>query len=239
MHGGSVVARSDGAGRGSEFLIRLPVVATQPATRGAARSALAIPPRRVLVIEDNLDTAETLQEVLLAWDHEVAVAHDGREGVEKVRAFRPDVVLCDVGLPVMDGYERRARDPRRSGARVGRSGRDDRVRAPRRRARAAGKPGSTGTSASRCQSNASKRSWRLSRESSCWSRWPLDPSPRKTPPPGRRRSLASFPRGDGILLFSPPPAPGGHGRFSRTEDRLHGPITVEQFTTPGARLRRR
>jgi two-component system, chemotaxis family, CheB/CheR fusion protein len=61
--------------------------------------------RRVLVIEDNRDTADTLREMLLMWDHEVEVAHDGRAGVEKARAFHPDVVLCDIGLPELDGYE--------------------------------------------------------------------------------------------------------------------------------------
>jgi CheY-like chemotaxis protein len=59
----------------------------------------------VLVVEDNYDAAETLREMLLLWDHEVEVAHDGREGLDKARVFQPDVVLCDIGLPVMDGYE--------------------------------------------------------------------------------------------------------------------------------------
>jgi len=58
----------------------------------------------VLVVEDNEDAAETLREMLLMWDHEVEVARDGREGVERARLFRPDIVLCDIGLPVMDGY---------------------------------------------------------------------------------------------------------------------------------------
>jgi two-component system CheB/CheR fusion protein len=105
LHGGSVEARSEGRGRGAEFLIRLPVAPEPPALRGPPRTAVRMPRRRVLVIEDNLDAAETLREVLLTWAHEVEVAHDGREGVEKARAFRPDVVLCDIGLPVMDGYE--------------------------------------------------------------------------------------------------------------------------------------
>jgi CheY-like chemotaxis protein len=64
-----------------------------------------MPRHRVLVVEDNADAAETLREMLEMWDHEVEVAHDGREGLDKARAFQPDVILCDIGLPVMDGYE--------------------------------------------------------------------------------------------------------------------------------------
>ncbi|BDG01235.1 hypothetical protein AMOR_02310 [Anaeromyxobacter oryzae] len=56
------------------------------------------------MVEDNPDTAETLREMLLMWNYEVEVAHDGRTGLEKARAFLPDVVLCDIGLPEMDGY---------------------------------------------------------------------------------------------------------------------------------------
>jgi two-component system CheB/CheR fusion protein len=72
--------------------------------RRTALEPAATPRRRVVVIEDSIDAAETLREMLLMWDQEVEVAHDGREGLEKVRAFRPDVVLCDIGLPLMDGY---------------------------------------------------------------------------------------------------------------------------------------
>ena len=61
--------------------------------------------RRVLVVEDNRDAAEALQEMLLLWDQEVEVAHDGREAIDKAQTFRPDVVLCDIGLPLMDGYD--------------------------------------------------------------------------------------------------------------------------------------
>jgi two-component system, chemotaxis family, CheB/CheR fusion protein len=71
----------------------------------ADREPDAMPRHRVLVVEDNVDAAETLREMLLLWDHEVEVAHDGRLGVEQARAFLPDVVLCDIGLPGMDGYE--------------------------------------------------------------------------------------------------------------------------------------
>ncbi len=105
LHGGSVEARSEGPGRGSEFLLRLPLAPEQPALGPPTSSPLSMPHHRVLVIEDNADAAETLCEVLLMWNHEIEVAYDGRAGVEKARTFRPDVVLCDIGLPVMDGYE--------------------------------------------------------------------------------------------------------------------------------------
>jgi CheY-like chemotaxis protein len=76
-----------------------------PGSRPVGWSASPAPVRRVLVVEDNPDTAETLREMLLLWNHDVEVAHDGRTGVEKARAFHPDIVLCDIGLPEMDGYE--------------------------------------------------------------------------------------------------------------------------------------
>jgi PAS domain S-box-containing protein len=106
LHGGSVEARSDGPGRGAEFLVRIPLAPERAALNEPARpAATAMPQRRVLVIEDNIDAAETLGEMLRLWGHEVAVAHDGRAGLEKARTFTPDVVLCDIGLPVMDGYQ--------------------------------------------------------------------------------------------------------------------------------------
>jgi two-component system CheB/CheR fusion protein len=106
-HGGRVEARSQGLGRGSEFTVSLPLVADMT-------EALHVPPaarrmrtarRRVLVIEDSVDTAETLREALVMGHHEVAVAHDGEEGLATARVFKPDVVLCDIGLPGVDGYE--------------------------------------------------------------------------------------------------------------------------------------
>ncbi|WP_242333629.1 MULTISPECIES: ATP-binding protein [Anaeromyxobacter] len=107
LHGGSVEARSGGAGRGAELVVRLPLA---PPDGGSPRHeppapVAAVGPLRVLVIEDNVDAAETLRELLLMWGHEVAVAHDGAAGVERARALRPEVVLCDIGLPVMSGYE--------------------------------------------------------------------------------------------------------------------------------------
>jgi two-component system CheB/CheR fusion protein len=103
MHGGTVEGRSAGLGEGAEFKVRLPLAAG--VARAPSRSPAPVAgPRRVLVVEDNLDAAETLRMVLEMGGHEVEVAHDGTRGLEAVREFRPDVVLCDIGLPGMDGY---------------------------------------------------------------------------------------------------------------------------------------
>jgi signal transduction histidine kinase len=105
QHGGTVEARSDGPGRGSEFVVRLGLTSAPGQRRDEpAPEALAGPGRRVLIIEDNVDAAETLREVLDMSGHEVEIAYDGRAGIEKARAFRPDVALCDITLPEMDGY---------------------------------------------------------------------------------------------------------------------------------------
>jgi PAS domain S-box-containing protein len=108
MHGGSVTAASEGLGKGSEFTVRL------PALEGSAErksSPLVTPPRvsrpstRVLIVDDNLDTARGLSRLLKLLGHDVRVAHDGQEAVEAARAHRPEVVLLDIGLPGIDGYE--------------------------------------------------------------------------------------------------------------------------------------
>jgi PAS domain S-box-containing protein len=106
LHGGSVSAASDGPGQGAAFTIRLPLLVTAArATPARRRAGGRRHPRRVLVVEDNEDAANTLREVLELDDHVVEVAYTGREGLEKARAFHPDLVLCDIGLPEMDGYE--------------------------------------------------------------------------------------------------------------------------------------
>ena len=106
LHGGSVRVASDGLDKGAAFTISLPLDVTvaraMSAQRGLAGTAA---PRRVLVIEDNEDAADTLREVLELDEHVVEVAYSGRDGIEKARAFHPDVVLCDIGLPEMDGYQ--------------------------------------------------------------------------------------------------------------------------------------
>ncbi len=106
MHGGTVSVGSEGLGKGAEFTVRLPLETTESAAIAWARGAVTSGgPRRVLIIEDNVDAAESLREVLELGEHLVEVARSGAEGVEKARTFGPDVVLCDIGLPGMDGYE--------------------------------------------------------------------------------------------------------------------------------------
>ena len=105
LHGGKVSAISAGTGRGAEFIIEL-LPTTAPATVTAAPAAPAARrPRRVLVIEDNVDAAESLKDLLELHGHVVEVAPDGPNGLTLARTFRPEVVLCDIGLPGMSGYE--------------------------------------------------------------------------------------------------------------------------------------
>jgi two-component system CheB/CheR fusion protein len=121
LHGGRVTARSEGEGRGSEFVVSLQLHAPVAAAVDAGSGSLLQPKaRRVLVVEDNGDSAETLRDALALSGHEVTVAHAGLEGLASARAFCPDVVLCDIGLPGMDGYEfaraiRRDSDPKLRG----------------------------------------------------------------------------------------------------------------------------
>jgi signal transduction histidine kinase/CheY-like chemotaxis protein len=109
LHGGAVVARSGGIGAGSEFEIRLPGLLRDSARRDEVTQApvakVAGASRRVLVVDDNVDSAEMLREVLQAAGHEVALAHDGPAALAVVEHFAADIALLDIGLPVMDGYE--------------------------------------------------------------------------------------------------------------------------------------
>ena len=105
LHGGDVRASSAGFDQGAEFVVRLPLATEAALSSDAALDDARVPvPRRVLLIEDDRDIAEGLRIVLTLDGHLVEVAYDGLEGLAKARAFEPDVVLCDLGLPKKDGY---------------------------------------------------------------------------------------------------------------------------------------
>ncbi len=108
LHGGNVEAQSDGIGKGSEFIVRLPIADIPvPALPGpaAGEKPPCGPKRRILVVDDNRDTADSLATILQLMGHDTEMAHDGLEAVRAAAAFRPDVVLLDIGLPQIDGYE--------------------------------------------------------------------------------------------------------------------------------------
>jgi PAS domain S-box-containing protein len=104
LHGGSAAAASDGPGTGATFTITLPLDAAIPSEREPRDHHGGAQARRVFIIEDNVDAADSLREVLELAGHVVAVAYSGPEGLKEARSFRPDVVICDIGLPEMDGY---------------------------------------------------------------------------------------------------------------------------------------
>jgi PAS domain S-box-containing protein len=108
LHGGSVLVHSDGPGKGSEFMVRLPaLIAPRPAAFEAATEK--VPGQkaslRVLVVEDETAVAEMLVMLLELWGHMVRAAHDGPAALAAVQTFHPEVILCDIGLPGMDGYQ--------------------------------------------------------------------------------------------------------------------------------------
>jgi PAS domain S-box-containing protein len=110
MQGGKIEAHSDGLGKGSEFAVRLLALA-EPAAKPAPEpeEGLAAPtaagPRRVLVVDDNVDSAESMAVLLRLHGHDVRLANDGEAALEEARSFRPDVMFLDLNLPKMDGYE--------------------------------------------------------------------------------------------------------------------------------------
>jgi two-component system CheB/CheR fusion protein len=105
LHGGTVQAASAGIGRGAEFSVRLPLIPDPAKAAPPAAELPRGPKRRVVVIEDNVDAADSLRVVLALQGDDVQVAYDGPAGLALAREARPDVVICDLGLPGMDGYE--------------------------------------------------------------------------------------------------------------------------------------
>lgn len=110
MHAGSITARSEGLGRGSEFAVTLPILPAaaplEPASAEVADSEAPVRARRVLVVDDNRASARMTQLLLQSvLGHEIAMAHDGPSAIETAQTFRPDAVLLDIGLPGMNGYE--------------------------------------------------------------------------------------------------------------------------------------
>jgi CheY-like chemotaxis protein/two-component sensor histidine kinase len=107
MHGGSVEARSDGLGHGTEFVVRLPIV-SGPVGETASLQRAAVPAavsRRVLIVDDSEDGAESLAMLLQLAGHQTWKARDGLEAIAAAERVRPDAVLLDIGLPRMNGYE--------------------------------------------------------------------------------------------------------------------------------------
>lgn len=105
-HGGSVDVSSDGPGQGSTFTVRIPISHVEPAEPPMpSTSSAATNTRRVLVIDDNIDVGDALQQMLEIVGYEVTVARTGEQGLKKARAACPDVVIVDIGLPGMDGFE--------------------------------------------------------------------------------------------------------------------------------------
>ncbi len=108
LHGGSVRARSEGVDCGAEFVLTFPLApAPEPSSRSrsSVRTGVRSAGIEVLVIDDNLDAARSIAEVLMMEGHRVHVATTGTSGIAKAREFKPEVILCDIGLPDVDGYE--------------------------------------------------------------------------------------------------------------------------------------
>jgi CheY-like chemotaxis protein len=108
LHGGSVHARSEGLGKGSEFTVRLPLqahVSRPPIESRSGQTPQEFVPLRILAVDDNVDAADSLAALLNVQGHEVRVAYNGPSGIAVAQEFMPDVVMLDIGMPSMNGYE--------------------------------------------------------------------------------------------------------------------------------------
>jgi CheY-like chemotaxis protein len=108
MHGGTIEAFSDGVGRGSEFVVRLPIVIEPPGSSSSVPAEIKNA-RKVIIIEDQEDTISGLRDVLASGGHAVLAANTGELGLALAEKFKPDAVIIDIGLPGMDGFEVAAR----------------------------------------------------------------------------------------------------------------------------------
>jgi CheY-like chemotaxis protein len=117
LHGGSIEAKSQGPGTGSEFIVRLPLAkGSRPRSQKPKLEDQKASCKRILVIDDNHDSADSLGKLLGLMGNEVRTAYDGLEAVEAAAEFQPDVILLDIGLPSLNGYDaaRRIRQQSRS-----------------------------------------------------------------------------------------------------------------------------
>jgi PAS domain S-box-containing protein len=107
LHEGTVEAFSAGTGQGSEFVVRLPRNSPSPSNResGAPNGIRAATPQKILVVDDRIDGAEMMAMLLRSWGHEVRIEHNGPNALHRAGEFLPDVILLDIGLPEMNGYE--------------------------------------------------------------------------------------------------------------------------------------
>lgn len=108
LHNGSVSAQSEGEGRGSTFTVRLPILSEdveKPSPAPVTNSIPSIASKRILVVDDNRDSAKTLSMLLKLTGNEIRMAHDGQEALGIAEEFRPEVILLDIGMPVLNGYD--------------------------------------------------------------------------------------------------------------------------------------
>jgi len=108
MHGGNITAESDGLGKGSKFTVRLPISRQAPVDGQLSLrdvKSASVPPQRILVVDDNRDTAMSCARLLKAMGHDAQTAFDGVAAIEAAREFKPQAILLDIGLPGMNGYE--------------------------------------------------------------------------------------------------------------------------------------
>lgn len=107
MHDGTVSAQSEGSGKGSTFIVRLPLVSAGARSAEPTSTAIqpSVAPRRILIVDDNQDAADSLTVLLQYQGHEVVTAYNGEEGLKCARTLRPHLVFLDLGMPRMDGIE--------------------------------------------------------------------------------------------------------------------------------------